>query len=145
MDFIETHEFYESLKAIDKLRCNSFKGLSLPTPQCIIICICKTYQIKHNIKPKPSQISEELGVKPAAITPILNKLEDADLIEREFSKKDRREVFINLTEKGEAEFDIIHAHIRSYFSRMLNVIGEEDIKELIKISKKLESFNTQES
>ncbi len=145
MDYSKIHEFYDSLFAIDQMRCNGFKELSLSTPQCILLSTCKQYTTRHNSLPKPSQISELIHAKPAAITPILNKLEDAGLIERQFSKKDRREVYIKITEKGEAEFEAIHKALVSYYLRMISVVGEENIELLKMVAKKIEEFNIQES
>ncbi|WP_040949350.1 MarR family winged helix-turn-helix transcriptional regulator [Gorillibacterium massiliense] len=54
-------------------------------------------------KMKPSDFIEHLETTPAAITTILDRMEKNGLIVRERDEKDRRIVWICVTEKGEAE------------------------------------------
>lgn len=52
---------------------------------------------------KPSDLLQYLSTTPAAITTILDRMERNELIERVRDDKDRRIVWIHVTDKGHAE------------------------------------------
>ncbi|MCM3632983.1 MULTISPECIES: MarR family winged helix-turn-helix transcriptional regulator [Paenibacillus] len=52
---------------------------------------------------KPSDLIQYLNTTPAAITTILDRMERNELITRERDERDRRVVWIQVTEKGFAE------------------------------------------
>ncbi|MFC6332207.1 MarR family winged helix-turn-helix transcriptional regulator [Paenibacillus septentrionalis] len=52
---------------------------------------------------KPSDLIQYLNTTPAAITTILDRMERNELITRERDERDRRVVWIHVTEKGFAE------------------------------------------
>jgi DNA-binding MarR family transcriptional regulator len=52
---------------------------------------------------KPSDLIEFLATTPAAITTLLDRMEKSGLIARERDEKDRRIVWVNVTDKGKAE------------------------------------------
>jgi DNA-binding MarR family transcriptional regulator len=54
-------------------------------------------------KMKPSDLLEFLATTPAAVTTLLDRMEKNGLIVRERDEKDRRMVWIVVTEKGKAE------------------------------------------
>ncbi len=51
---------------------------------------------------KPSELAVAIGVPATSFTPVLDRLEELDLVARRASALDRRAVLIHLTEKGEA-------------------------------------------
>jgi len=52
---------------------------------------------------KPSDLIEHLSTTPAAVTTLLDRMEKNELIMRERDEKDRRIVWVNVTDKGKAE------------------------------------------
>jgi DNA-binding MarR family transcriptional regulator len=52
---------------------------------------------------KPSDLIDILATTPAAVTTLLDRMEKSELIVRERDEKDRRIVWIQVTEKGKAE------------------------------------------
>jgi len=52
---------------------------------------------------KPSDLIEYLATTPAAVTTLLDRMEKNELIVRERDEKDRRIVWVNVTDKGKAE------------------------------------------
>ncbi|MNI42474.1 Transcriptional regulator HosA [compost metagenome] len=52
---------------------------------------------------KPSDLIEFLATTPAAVTTLLDRMEKNGLITRERDEKDRRIVWVNVTEIGKAE------------------------------------------
>ncbi|MFC5448173.1 MarR family winged helix-turn-helix transcriptional regulator [Paenibacillus aestuarii] len=56
-----------------------------------------------NDRMKPSDLIEHLSTTPAAVTTLLDRMEKNELIVRERDEKDRRIVWVNVTDKGKAE------------------------------------------
>lgn len=71
---------------------------------------------------KPSDLIEYLSTTPAAVTTLLDRMEKAELIARERDEKDRRIVWVNVTEKGKTECErgtsIREELLDSYLSRV---------------------------
>ncbi|MCL6456395.1 MAG: MarR family transcriptional regulator [Gorillibacterium sp.] len=71
---------------------------------------------------KPSDFLEYLETTPAAITTLLDRMEKAELVTRERDEKDRRIVWITVTDKGRSEcirgIDIRQRFIDSHLSRI---------------------------
>lgn len=93
------------------------------------------FESKHEVLAK--ELAKSLRVSTARIAVLLNKMEARDLIQRIHSDKDARVTIVKLTEKGKN-------HILSKFEvgieRMIELIeeiGEEDLKEFIRLSKKI--------
>jgi DNA-binding MarR family transcriptional regulator len=71
---------------------------------------------------KPSDLIEFLTTTPAAITTLLDRMEKSELIARERDEKDRRIVWVNVTDKGKAECErgagIREELLNAYLSRV---------------------------
>ncbi|TDF99403.1 MarR family winged helix-turn-helix transcriptional regulator [Paenibacillus piri] len=71
---------------------------------------------------KPSDFIEFLATTPAAITTLLDRMEKAELITRERDEKDRRIVWVQVSEKGRMECErgirIRERFLQSYLSRI---------------------------
>ena len=76
-------------------------------------------------------------MKKPTTSKMLNNLEDKGYINRLSDKKDRRVTYIDLTQKG---VDLLQKHHRSminYTNEVINRLGEEDTKTLVKLLNKL--------
>lgn len=82
-------------------------------------------------------IADYLHIKPSSVTPVIEKLVKIKVLKRTEDKKDRRIIYIGITQKGlkkiRKECDHIHKHIQKIFSG-LNI---KDKSVLIKILEKL--------
>ncbi|UJF36100.1 MarR family winged helix-turn-helix transcriptional regulator [Paenibacillus hexagrammi] len=71
---------------------------------------------------KPSDLIEHLSTTPAAVTTLLDRMEKNELIMRERDEKDRRIVWVNVTDKGKAECErgmrIRESMLDSYLNRV---------------------------
>ncbi len=88
----------------------------------------------------PSEISEEMNISSARVTTILNSLENKGLITREIDKNDRRKIIVNLTNKGRKKAKNNKKIIVSLTSQILEFLGENDSKELVRITHRLIDF-----
>lgn len=57
--------------------------------------------ISHTNKALPSDIARSVDLKQATVTVLVNKLEDAGLVTRRRDDKDRRRVWVELTDAGQ--------------------------------------------
>ena len=76
----------------------------------------------------PSQLAQTLRLDASSITGILDRLEKKGLIERVFSRQDRRSVQVHLLESGAALQKPIEAIIRDANADVLAGIDEADYK-----------------
>jgi len=79
------------------------------------------YLIAHD-RMKPSDLLDFLATTPAAVTTLLDRMEKNELIVRERDEKDRRIVWVNVTDKGRAEcqrgLEVREAFLNSYLNRI---------------------------
>lgn len=78
----------------------------------------------------PSLLAEKLGVSRATMTGLIDGLEQSDLVRRVFAQADRRSVFIQLTEAGQAKLDVV---MPDYYGRLrlcMQALDEEKRSQL---------------
>jgi DNA-binding MarR family transcriptional regulator len=139
-----TQQIFEAIKSLQQFQINCLNMVSsLTHAQTFVLLTVGDFISKHKCSPQPSLLSEYLQVAPASITPILNKLDNAGLIERVYSKQDRRQVFIDLTPKGKECYDTMITQIRAYYQKAIDEIGEQSIAQFVAFGKKIDAFNTQ--
>lgn len=85
----------------------------------------------------PTALARACQVSTARITKTLDQLEGRGLVERRASARDRRSVNVMLTEKGTTEVSRRIEEINSYVGGILSELGEDDAKELVRISGRL--------
>ena len=80
-----------------------------------------------------SDIKGKLDVSMPAISQTLSSLEKKELIRREVAQQDRRKVTVLLTPLGEDVLNKVKNHANDMVDEIINHLGEEDTKELIRI------------
>lgn len=85
----------------------------------------------------PSDISNEMGITSARVAATLNGLEKKGLIIRAIDAEDRRRILIELTDLGREQVQRQYETILNMTTNMLEYLGENDSKQLIRIMKKL--------
>jgi len=85
----------------------------------------------------PSEISSEMNISSARVAAMLNNLENKGLITRQIDKDDRRRVLVDLTAEGEELAEKHNQMVVGGTARMLEMLGEHDSKELVRITEKL--------
>ncbi|MEB2278929.1 MarR family transcriptional regulator [Lysinibacillus xylanilyticus] len=90
------------------------------------------------------ELAKLMGTSPSAVSQLVNRLEQEDYIKRTISKKDRREVIIELDERGHLYFqkqeEIELAIIDKYYTKL----NREDLLQLKDILLKLRSIISEE-
>ncbi|WP_028402990.1 MarR family winged helix-turn-helix transcriptional regulator [Ectobacillus panaciterrae] len=86
---------------------------------------------------KVSQLAEKMGVKPSAVTFMVDRLEQHKLVMREHDTKDRRVVNISLTKQGEEKFKKILQERKVIVERYLSHLTKEELLFTAEIAEKL--------
>ena len=87
----------------------------------------------------PSQLAQTLRLDASSITGILDRLEKKALVERVYSRQDRRSVQVHLLESGTALQKPIEAIVRDANADVLAGIGEDDYKRLLSLLELMEA------
>lgn len=132
---------HESIKVLEMLKMNGIKDTQLHPGQILMMMVLKYYLKDHDDFPQPSKLSEILYVKPATISPVINRLEEMGYIERRYSKVDRREVYIAFTEKGEIRAEEMHNEVTEYYNKLLEYVSEEDLEAFFRFTERVDEFN----
>lgn len=89
---------------------------------------------------RPSEAAKKLNVTLAAVTHLINSLEERELVTRAASPDDRRMVFISLSTKGAAMADALK---KSYWKKVCGLVehlGVRDSGELIALMNKISAY-----
>lgn len=81
----------------------------------------------------PSIMAEALNVTRPNIAANLRLLEQKGYIERVIDEKNRRQVYVNLTEDGKKYISLVSVQLSMLFGGWLQILGEEESKHLFKI------------
>lgn len=88
------------------------------------------------------QLSDALNVSTARIANILNSLERKGFIKREEDALDKRKTIVVLTDNGKDFACNMRKKIINDISNIISEVGQEDIKEYIRISGKMKEVIT---
>jgi DNA-binding MarR family transcriptional regulator len=78
-----------------------------------------------------SGLAEELGVHSSSATRLVDRLATADLVRREQSSSDRREVELVLTDLGRDVVSRVFEHRRRDISRIVSAVPEEQRRAIV--------------
>lgn len=95
------------------------------------------YIAHHNGDVLPGEIGQKMDVSSARIAAALNSLEKKGLITRQINTSDRRQILVGITKEGK---DLAEKHQKTVLeaiAKMLELLGEHDAKEYVRIMKKL--------
>jgi DNA-binding MarR family transcriptional regulator len=82
---------------------------------------------------KVSDLSDQLGTTPAAVTHLVNPLEEGGYLERLADPGDRRVVLIGLTDKGKEFTQILIEDAKKRFVALTQHLGEKDSRAFLRI------------
>jgi len=87
-----------------------------------------------------SEIGCKLSMPKPHITALVDKLILEEMVERLFDPKDRRLVYVQVTQKGIEDFNVIKQEISQEMRVRLEVLDEEKIKILAQASQQLKEI-----
>ena len=84
-----------------------------------------------------TDIANELDVTLSAVTVLVDKLVDLDLVNRSRGRSDRRIVEIQITEKGKVTLEETTGMLRKLFNECYSSFTEEEIETCIRVMDKI--------
>jgi DNA-binding MarR family transcriptional regulator len=91
------------------------------------------YELKKEEKNTMANIASFLAVTPASCSTSVNILVNKGYIDREYSKKDRRVIYINLTEKGERVNELHGKFHQEVMDEIGSALDEKELDLLISV------------
>lgn len=126
--FVNTVHRFKKLKFHDKQLSNITNG------EFFLLSNIKQRMEEHNDKKelgvKISDLSKDIGCKMAGVSRMVNGLEEKGLIERKLDAKDRRAVYIDLSEQGQKQYKEATIIMDHYINSITERYGEEDLEVL---------------
>lgn len=137
---ILTRELFQILKQIPRLRFKfgPFEGTTRSEFELLGVLA-----INHDDQGKPptvTEISDLLQITPAAVSQMLNSLEESGCVERLRDPSDRRVVMIGLTDKGKEGAARLIAEAQEKLIGLVNHLGKEDSRTLIRLMSKMIAY-----
>lgn len=127
---------------------NNFRSLALKSRQnpdmhqaeimmlhAIESCMERECDIEDGVK--ISVLSDFLNITKPAASKMLNNMEQKNYICRKTDKRDRRVVYVVLTEEGKTILGEKKMKMIEFLNHLTEGVGEEDMKEFMRISKKM--------
>lgn len=93
----------------------------------------------------PGEISSMTGRSTARTAIALRNLEEKGLIVRDIDKADRRKIIVSITEEGRKLTREEREAMQSRMSAVIEVLGEDDAREYIRITKRIVEISEQQS
>lgn len=84
-----------------------------------------------------NQISKRFGVNTSRVAAILNSLSKKGYVERRVDVVDRRRIHVYITEEGKKYGTKIYDEVLSKISILLELLGENDAREFIRLQRKI--------
>ena len=139
-----THDLFQLMKQFPrpKLKQSCIDGLTRSEYELLVMLVMSLEGDQQAFT--VTEISNLLQITPAGVTHLVNPLEKAGYVERLHAPNDRRIVRIGLTRKGTQVAEALISEVRENLIGMINHLGEEDSKTLIRLlSKAIEFFTSQ--
>ena len=95
--------------------------------------------ISSNIS-STKEIAQQLDISTSAVSQLLNKLEEKGYITRTVNPKNRREILLKLSKKGESFFREQEEFSKEIDELVYGKLPEEDLQQLANILKKLNTL-----
>lgn len=127
---------YNAQRQVNRYYSNKvFKKYNLTYPQFLVLTILWD-ESPVNVK----KVVTELALDTGTVSPLLKRMEQVDLIKRERSEVDQREVFIHLTDKSEKiRPELITASEKVAIASSLSLEEVDELNRLL--GKVIDAFN----
>lgn len=133
-------ELIESLMKVKRLSHKCIKTKDLHPGEYMTlntIYRLKMIQEEASLGVKTSDIGKCLEMKKPATSKMLNNLEDKGYIKRLSNKKDRRVIYIDLTDSGLELLKYHHLQMEDFTSKIIDKMGKDDMETFISLLNKL--------
>jgi DNA-binding MarR family transcriptional regulator len=130
-------ELLQNIKQFSRLRWEQNPIQELRSSECELLGLLYI-NLGNGTKAIPaSGISNQLHITPAAVTHLLNPLENAGYIHRHKDPSDRRYVLISLSIKGKRAAETMILDAQEKLTELVSHLGEDDSRTLNRIMSNL--------
>ncbi len=150
MENTVSYEFLEVMNNFRKLGIQHHSKTKVHMGELMMLRVIQCYTKKMDIKNieeigiKVGELSKRLGATMPATSKMLNVLERKGYIEKVPDAKDRRIVYIRLSEKGEKIVKGASNMLHLFTEHTIEKLGEEDARELLRLLRKLYQIITED-
>jgi DNA-binding MarR family transcriptional regulator len=138
-------EFMSTLLQFRKIIFHSNSNQKLRQSEFLLLFNLSCCDENNSNGMKVSDLSNKLGVTPAAVTHMINSLEKEEYVERMNDLRDRRIVLVRTTEKGNELIKSMTSIVFENMKDLIGFLGEADTKEFIRILSKAVGFINEET
>jgi DNA-binding MarR family transcriptional regulator len=118
--------FARAILVIDPMRVTLWDDQGLTVPQLRLM-----HLLFRQEGISVGQLAEKLGIRPASVTGLTDRLVCRGLIEREHDRDDHRVVHVTLTPEGRRAVEEIEAAALAYLARVFEKMGEDAVRNLV--------------
>ena len=83
------------------------------------------------------ELAKRADLSPASMTAMLDQLEQSGMIERRRSERDRRQVFVTLTDAGHETLAAKRAKIEARTAELLDAYSEQELDSAVRVMRSL--------
>jgi DNA-binding MarR family transcriptional regulator len=128
-----TQELLQIIKKVSKLKWEQSPVQGLKPSECELLGTLYL-NLRHEEKAIPaSELSNQLRITPAAVTHLLNPLEEDGFITRHKDPDDRRFVLVSLSSKGKHAAESVLKDTHQALQGLVSHIGEENTNTLMRL------------
>jgi len=136
---IYAERFRSALQVLKKKMSQDFANQfnhGLTTPQFYILCM-----IRENGTCKVTALAEQMGVKPSAITVMIDKMVSHDYVKRLADPNDRRVVLLQITEAGLHVVEELERQSNEMIGNYFEKLSVAEIESMITLFEKMNGDN----
>lgn len=124
--------FCETCFLRSRKNSGSDKIISMAGEDGVLLCIrCAGHKILVG------EIASEMALTPSRVTNIIRTLEKKGYVSRENDEKDRRKVYVSLTEDGTEYITVQYQSALTKYSLLFERLGEQDSREYFRILERI--------
>lgn len=97
--------------------------------------------LSKNEAHKVTDLAEKMGVKPSAVTTMIDRLANNGLVSRRHDDNDRRAVLLSITEEGQEVIRKFEEKCRGVIKRYLSHLELNELEALAAIYEKMENID----
>ncbi|NLN82778.1 MAG: MarR family transcriptional regulator [Firmicutes bacterium] len=131
------HELVRAMRHFNRCQQTEPADLTLKPKEMMLLYFLQNRKRRGVDLVTLSAIGEELRLSPPSITLLLNPLEKREFLRRVRDGKDRRVVFVEITEKGQQKVKDSYDKFLHNAKVMVNLLGYEDMRTFLDLMKKL--------
>lgn len=135
MDMSNAYKIVQIMQKFQKSTANLKNIIDMPRSEFMMLKLIKT-NTKDNDGVTVSMISELLEISKPAVSQMINVLEEKGLVDRVTTKKDRRVVYVKLTDAGVQSLKKAMESYMSNINGIFEKMGEEDTAEFLRLLEK---------